>query len=96
MLLEIKAGSITATTFLLSLPFFMLQVPMVGIDFLQIADKVGVIGILLYLSYTLNKRMEAMFLSFNETLKEERQKSDAVQEKLINIVIQIATQHQSK
>lgn len=95
MLLEIKAGSITATTFFLSLPLFLLQVP-VGIDFLQIADKAGVIAILLYMSYTLNKRMEAMFATFQATLKEEREKSDAIQEKLINKVIEIATKQIQK
>ena len=90
MLLEIKAGAITLSTFLLTLPLFLLQAP-INLDFLQIADKIGVIGILLYMSYTLNKRMEVMFASFQTTLKEEREKSDKIQSDLIEKVIQLAT-----
>jgi hypothetical protein len=96
MLLEVKAGSIAVTTFLLTLPLFLLQVPTTGLDLFQIADKVGVIGILLYMSYTLNKRMETMFVSFQTTLKEEREKSDKIQSDLIAKVIDLATKQTEK
>jgi hypothetical protein len=96
MLLEIKTGAITLTTLTLALPLFLLQVPTNGLDFFQIADKVGVIGILLYMSYTLNKRMETMFASFQTTLKEEREKSDKIQSDLIQKVIELATKQAEK
>jgi hypothetical protein len=98
MLLEVKAGSIALTTFLLSIPLILLQAMPANIDIFHIADKAGVIGILLYMSYTLNKRMEKMFEDFQLALKderasqkEEREKADKNQSELLNIIIKLST-----
>ena len=90
MLIETKASSLFLDMFFLSIPLFMLQIAP-NLDIFQIADKAGVIAILIYMSYTLNKRIEKMFTDFQSALKEEREKADNQQKELLNIIIKLTT-----
>lgn len=91
MLIETKAGLMPLITPFLYLPFVLLQINPQGIDILSIADKIGVIAILLYMSYTLNNRMEKMFSEFQTQLKEEREKSDQIQKELIQKILDLVS-----
>lgn len=65
----------TVNALTLSLGSIFLQVataPVAGVDFITILDKITTIGILMYISVTLNKKMETMSIQFRDEEKEIR------------------------
>lgn len=65
----------TVNALALSLGSIFLQVtatPVTGVDFVTILDKITTIGILMYISVTLNKKMETMSAQFRDEEKEIR------------------------
>jgi cell division protein FtsB len=64
----IELLSITAV----SLANILLEVPMNNFDFIGIADKITTIGILLYISYNLNQKLEKLSENFRAEEKEIR------------------------
>jgi hypothetical protein len=65
----------TVNALALSLGSIFLQItatPVAGVDFVTILDKITTIGILMYISVTLNKKMETMTVQFRDEEKEIR------------------------
>lgn len=90
MIIETKVGAMTIVPAILAIPFVLLQVQAPQIDLFGIADKVGVIGILLYIAYTFSKKFDKLMEEFQKQLKEERDKSDAMQKELIDKIIKLS------
>ena len=93
MIIEGKAGITASVYTLLTLPLMLLQVSPANIDLLSIADKIGVIGILLYISYTFSRKFDELLSEFQKQLRDEREKSDAIQKELIEKIIQLSERH---